>query len=80
MLSLVDKNYTRAEKKEIEEMGLTRDDGRYPLRAWYRKVANEVGPTWAEKKEFVQQLAHTSLISPMGQTKLREAQEIIPHY
>eukprot|EP00352_Strombidinopsis_acuminata_P008638 CAMPEP_0176350754 /NCGR_PEP_ID=MMETSP0126-20121128/9715_1 /TAXON_ID=141414 ORGANISM="Strombidinopsis acuminatum, Strain SPMC142" /NCGR_SAMPLE_ID=MMETSP0126 /ASSEMBLY_ACC=CAM_ASM_000229 /LENGTH=50 /DNA_ID=CAMNT_0017700929 /DNA_START=52 /DNA_END=204 /DNA_ORIENTATION=- len=34
-----------------------------PVQAFYKKTAGEVGPTWAEKREFVHFLANDSGMS-----------------
>ena len=64
----------------MEAMGTRRPDGKYPLKAYYKKVCTEAGPTWADRKAFVHDLATNSLISPAAKRKLRENEAIIPHF
>ena len=51
-----------------------------PDQAFYKKSATELGPTWAEKREFVHWLINDSNISASSKSYLRENDGWIQKY
>ena len=62
--------YTKKEYDRIMDFGARRDEAMKPDMPFFKKNANEMGPSWAEKRELVHWLIHDSTISPASKTYL----------
>ena len=51
-----------------------------PEKAYYTKNAQEAGPTWAEKREFVHWLINDSTISLASKNYLKDCDNWVPKY
>ena len=72
--------YSADEIKRILEINERPDLTLKPEQAYYKKSAREVGPNWAEKKEFVHWLINDSNISTASKNYLKECDYWVPKY
>ena len=72
--------YSKDEIQRILEINARPTILQKPDHAYYKKSATEVGPTWAEKREFVTWLINESNISASSKMYLRDNQFWLEKY
>ena len=72
--------YTQDEVMRIMEINARPGRVAKPEQAFYKKNAQEAGPTWAEKREFVSWLIADSNISQASKRYLSECDHWVPKY
>ena len=72
--------YTQDDISRILEINNRATGTMKPEQAFYKKNAQEAGPTWAEKREFVHWLINDSNISLASKRYLRECDDWVPKY
>ena len=73
-------DYTLEKLEKVYSYNLREKGTLKPNRAFYQKSADELGPTWAQKREFVRFLIEDSNISPISKNYLKECEDWIPKY
>ena len=72
--------YSQEEVKRILEINSRPDSLKKPQSAFYQKSATEIGPSWAEKREFCHWLINDSTVSPASKKYLREQDHWVGKY
>ena len=70
--------YNRDEIQRILEINARPTVLQKPEQAFYKKNAQEAGPTWAEKREFIHWLINDSNISLASKRYLKECDDWVP--
>ena len=72
--------YTLEKLEKVYSFNLREKGTLKPNKAFYQKSANELGPSWAQRRDFVRYLIEDSNISPISKNYLKECEEWIPKY
>ena len=72
--------YSSDEVQRILQINSRPDMLKKPDQAFYKKSATELGPTWAEKREFIHWLINDSNISASSKTYLKDNDGWIQKY
>ena len=73
-------HFTNEQLNELKNIGCKPNNIRKPNRPYFKKSALEYGPTWRDKRDFVQRLCYDLQMEPGSIEKLRENYEIISHF
>merc|ERR1712232_1289613 len=65
-------NYSFEDLQRIYNINSRPSNQRKPEEAFYKKSADEHGPSWAEKREFVHHITYNSTVSPACKKYLKE--------
>jgi len=72
--------YTAEEVQRILDINSRPNVLRSPENPFYRKSGREMGPTWAEKRDFVHYLTYESNISAVSKKYLKEQEGWVEKY
>ena len=72
--------YSQDEVRRILDINARPYSTLKPVQAYYKKTSGEVGPTWAEKREFIHFLMNESGMSNSSKQYLRECDHWVPKY
>ena len=72
--------YSVEEIRDILDINARSEAVRKPETAFFKKSAGELGPTWAQKREFVHWLINESNVSPVSKNYLKKFEDTPAKY
>ena len=73
-------DYSIEQLEKLYSFNMVEDKSRTPNVAFYKKSMGELGPSWKQRREFVQFLVNESNVSPISKKYLMDCEDWIPRY